>query len=394
MISDKDLEKINIKKLSDAEKQLIWSSLSLEGQSKMQNNLLSIFNFKKYMVGLLIGLLILGGGGGVVAASNASVPGDSLYGVDLAVEKARIRLANSPEKKDELRVRFAKERVSEAEKVAKGSVNVRSIDLSSANVTEVEVDVFTNETTVKIEADNKHYGFITKETDKEKIISEIKSKYNLTDEKIEAVLDFEVEDRDSRSDDKEFLNSSSSIEIKNKKEKRDFEISLQTLSDWSDAELSDESEMKIKEAIERIREILESNPNSKIKIDGDGFKLEVKENGKIKFESKSDNDSEDDSREDKDRGHGNDDDRKDDDNPGFSVGAGINVGVGASLGGDTRENDDEVFCRGEWRNPEDCDGNSNSSDDDSDDDNDDSDDDDDHSGRGRGRGGDDDDDDN
>ncbi|MEZ4211261.1 MAG: DUF5667 domain-containing protein [Candidatus Paceibacterota bacterium] len=393
MIYDKDLEKTNIKKLSDAEKQLIWSSLSLEDKSKPQNNLLSIFNYKKYMVGLLIGLLILGGGGGVVAAANASVPGDSLYGVDLAVEKARIKLANSSEKKDELRVKFANERVSEAEKVAKGSVNVRDIDLSSANVTEVEVDVFTNETTVKIEADNKHYGFVTKETDKEKIISEIKSKYNLTDEKIEAVLDFEVEDRDSRSEDKGFLNSNSSIEIKNKKEKRDFEISLQTLSDWSDAELSDESEMKIKEAIERIREILESNPNSKIKIDGDGFKLEVKENGKIKFESKDDDhDSDDDSREDKDRGHGNDEDRKDDDNPGFSVGTGINVGVGASLGGDTRENDNEVFCRGEWRDPEDCDGNNNSSDDDSDDD--DSDDDDDHSGRGRGRGGDDDDDDN
>jgi hypothetical protein len=179
---EEKLNKIKIKSLSPDEKNSIWSGIVYKKSQDLEKNKLS-FNFKKNMIGAILSLILILGGGGAVASANNSVPGDTLFGLDLALEKAKLSLARTEDKKNELKVHFAEERISEVNKIIekRGSVFVREGDLSSSSVTEVEVDVFTNETTVKIEADSKYYGFVTAEKEKEKIINEIKAKYKLTD---------------------------------------------------------------------------------------------------------------------------------------------------------------------------------------------------------------------
>src|SRR3989338_1513620 len=68
------------------------------------------------MIGIIIAVIIaLGAGGTVVVADNAR-PGDLLFGVDQAVEKLRINITRK-EKKNELRVRFAEERIAEVKEL-------------------------------------------------------------------------------------------------------------------------------------------------------------------------------------------------------------------------------------------------------------------------------------
>jgi len=370
---EEKLNKIKIKSLSLDEKNSIWSGTVYKKSQNLNKNLLS-FNFKKNMIGAILSLILVLGGGGAVAAANNSVPGDALFGLDLALEKAKLSLAGAEDKKNELKVRFAEERISEVNKIIekRGSVLVREGDLSSSSVTEIEVDVFKNETTVKIEADSKYYGFVTAEKEKEKIIDEIKAKYKLTDSQINAVLDFEIEDRDSRADDKGFLNSWNGASFKSPKEQREFEGSLSDVGDMVlNSNLSDEDKVRLGSALASIMLMLEENPNLDLEIKTkDGMKIEV-EDGKIEIKTNN----------------GKNDDRNDDN----------------SKKPDVRESADEVFCRGEWRDSDDCDDSDDDSEDDSSDDdsNDDSDDDSNDDGddsdddnRGRGRGNDDDSDDN
>ncbi len=365
---EEKLNKIKIKSLSADEKNSIWSAAVYKKSQNLNKNLLS-FNLKKNMIGAILSLILILGGGGAALAANNSVPGDTLFGLDLALEKAKLSLAGGEEKKNELKVRFAEERISEINKIIekRGSVLVREGDLSSSSVTEIEVDVFTNETTVKIEADSKYYGFVTAEKEKEKIINEIKAKYKLTDSQINAVLDFEIEDRDSRADDKGFLNSWNGASFKSPKEQREFEGSLSDVGDMVlNSNLSDEDKARLGSALASIMLLLEENPNLDLEIKTkDGMKIEV-EDGKIEIKTNN----------------GKNDDKKNDN----------------SKKPDVRESADEVFCRGEWRDSDDCDDSDDSDDDSSDDDsNDDSDDDssdddsdDNDDNRGRGRGNDDD----
>lgn len=64
------------------------------------------------MIGLFIALAILLGVGGTVTVADNARPGDALFGVDQAVEKLRINIARK-ENKNELRIKFAEERVKE-----------------------------------------------------------------------------------------------------------------------------------------------------------------------------------------------------------------------------------------------------------------------------------------
>jgi hypothetical protein len=371
---EKKLHTVQTQSLTEAEKSSVWFSIVSKQESQSgQKKLLELFFSKKYMIATLLALVVILGGGGVVVASNSALPGDTLYPVDQAVENIQIKLASSEDKKSELKVKFAEERLSEVETfVKRGSSNVQDVDLSSAVVTEIEVDVFTNETTVKIEADDKHYGFVASLRDKDAIVAEIQEKYKLTDEQINAVLSFETEDRSSQADDKEFLNSASSVTFKSDKQRQEFEGSLTEVSDLiANSSLSEEEKARLTLTLAGIMALLETNPDLEMEFKtSDGFKLEV-EDGKV--EIKTNNGVSDKKDEDED---------EDEDSS-----------------ADIREDQNEVFCRGEWRDSEDCvesdsdesdddsgsDDSEDESDDDSDNDNNDSDDDsdDDNSGSGK-----------
>lgn len=374
---EEKLNKVHLQKMTEVEKNSVWLSIvSKQTSTSGQKKLLELFFSKKYMMATLLALVVILGGGGVVAASNASVPGDTLYGIDQAVENIQIKLTSAEDKKSELKLRFAEERLSEVEKVIQeGSQATRSVDLSTAQIIEIEIDVFTNETTVTIEADDKKYGFVTDLKDKNAIIAEIQTKYSLPLEKINANLSFETEDRASRADDKKFLNSANSIEFKSQKQKQEFEGSLSDVASLvANSNLSEEEKAKLQTTLTSIMAILAVNPNLEIELKTeDGYKIEV-EDGKVEIKTRgngSDDSSDDDS---------SDDDQDD-----------------SNHGNDTKEDDSEVFCRGEWRDSEDCvendsdesnddsedDNDSDESDDDSNDDSDDEESDDDNSGSGK-----------
>lgn len=388
---EENLKEIRLKGVSAETKNVLWARITLlKSDEEKKRFLLPIFNLKKYMIGALIALMVILGGGGAVVASNNAVPGDALYGLDLAVEKAKINFAGESEKKNELRIKFAEERVAEAKAKSHSedndSVDTSTVDLSTATITEIEADVFTNETTVKIEANDKHYGFVTAKKTKADVVAEIASKYNLTVAQVEAIIDFETEDRVSRPEDKGFLNGENSIEIKSEKEKHDFEMSLQSLSDMEG--LSAEAQAKLNAAINEIRLILEANPNSKIKIENGDFKLEVKENGMVKFKSDDDDNEEDEGDDDSndgedgddDKGHGDDDDGKDEDNKVKSTGINVNVGGAVNVGTQDHSDDNEDDGDNDDDSNEDDDNSGN--DDDDNDNDDDSDEDEDNSGGG------------
>ncbi len=66
------------------------------------------------IVALVLAMLATGG---VVYASDGAAPGDALYGVDLAVEQARLGLTANPGRAVQLQLGFANERLEEAEEL-------------------------------------------------------------------------------------------------------------------------------------------------------------------------------------------------------------------------------------------------------------------------------------
>ena len=62
---------------------------------------------------LIIGLIIALTGGGTVAASQGSLPGDTLYSVKLFTEDTRTAVAFNPDSKARLQIKFAAERIDE-----------------------------------------------------------------------------------------------------------------------------------------------------------------------------------------------------------------------------------------------------------------------------------------
>lgn len=94
---------------------------------KRSNNL--IYRFKIMPIPLIIGLIIALASGGTVAASQNSLPGDTLYPVKILSEDAVVAMVFSPEQKAEFRLNLAQKRIEEIGKVleeAKEKGNGRS----------------------------------------------------------------------------------------------------------------------------------------------------------------------------------------------------------------------------------------------------------------------------
>jgi len=72
------------------------------------------FNANKIPAAALIGLVVVLSGAGTVAASQNSLPGETLYSVKLLSEKARVAVALSPQNKADLRFVLAQKRINEA----------------------------------------------------------------------------------------------------------------------------------------------------------------------------------------------------------------------------------------------------------------------------------------
>jgi hypothetical protein len=117
---EKILDSVRIRNLSQEEKEGMWHGVVSKIAEMPAPQAWSLNkSIKKPMLSIfaVIAVLVLGVSGTVVA-SNGAKPGDTLFGIDRAVEDIRINMAGD-DKKDDLRIAFAEERVQELEDIIK-----------------------------------------------------------------------------------------------------------------------------------------------------------------------------------------------------------------------------------------------------------------------------------
>lgn len=163
MHNEIDIEKILEKEtpvLSDTERVHLWSLL--EKKLGAQSPIPSPFMFNrihtKSMASLLLILMLIVGGGGTALASDAARPGDLLFPVERAFENARLKLATSDDSRNELRTRFANERLSELREILEEESEDVSFESES-----VAVDATSSNTTIAPTTEQKHKGKKLKE---------------------------------------------------------------------------------------------------------------------------------------------------------------------------------------------------------------------------------------
>ncbi|MCU0677958.1 MAG: hypothetical protein MUF19_00015 [Candidatus Pacebacteria bacterium] len=79
-------------------------------------------------------------------------------------------------------------------------------DDSEDDSLEIEADIFTDTTIVKVEINDRKTTFATEADTREEVIDAILAKFDLTEAEVEAVLELEVEDRASRPQDRGKVN--------------------------------------------------------------------------------------------------------------------------------------------------------------------------------------------
>ncbi len=98
------------------------------------------FGMSQIIITIVLAIGLLTGGS---FALQAAGPGDMLYGVDLAVEQARLKLTANPEQQAALQLKFASERLLEAEKkLAAGKLENAEQALAAHNQLMTELAAF------------------------------------------------------------------------------------------------------------------------------------------------------------------------------------------------------------------------------------------------------------
>lgn len=124
---------------------------------------------------------------------------------------ARIEVRNDDDGDSRIEIRDGDTRIRIEEKDGEVEVRVREDDdsrdsgddssSSNSSFFEAEADVFTDTTIVKVEINDRKTTFETDADTKEEVINEILARFSVERATVEAVLDFEIEDRSSRMDD-------------------------------------------------------------------------------------------------------------------------------------------------------------------------------------------------
>ncbi len=202
-----------------------------------------IINFNR-MIPVIIAIVVLVTGVGTAVASDSAKPGDWLFPVDRAVESARLTLTLRDTDRAKLSAKIAEEREQErlelkaenqtnqaeeadehtnraldnaietvdgvlAKQIEKGndgavqaltnvSLKLRAIqdrhEAEDAGLTEAEAKIINGRTKIELEFNDQHMTYWIDATDEASIIASIKTKTNVTEEQIKAVLKIESED--------------------------------------------------------------------------------------------------------------------------------------------------------------------------------------------------------
>ncbi len=288
---DKILRTIKVTTLSNQERDQVWRRIHASiNEPVFTHNFLSKLIYKPMIPIALIVALIFGGSVATVVASDSAKPGDLLFPLDRAIENIQIKFS-SDEKKDELKLKFAYERVEEVEEIISESVSKKEnndIDIDSSTS---DTATSTTATTTDPARDRKQEQITQAFAKALEYIATVKLELaeNGNTEAVEAI-DSIIDQLDNRID---TLPENIKIEIEQEKDKRKVELEI---------EIRD-GEKKIKFESEGNKSEYESEgPDGKVKI-------KVEDDGRIKIERE---DREDDEDKDDDKDKDSDDDNRDD----------------------------------------------------------------------------------
>ncbi len=308
-------------RLTTEERERVWQKVAAEIATP-QPVLSPYWNFITTIpvTPFVIALMLVLGAGGTVAVAEAAKPGDILFPLDRATERARLALASGDAERA-LRSQFADERLAELRAIldeeAVGlydDASLRAVSGKRAPIAnlQIEVDVFTDTTVVKVEENDVKTRFTTNATAKDAVIAEIMSRYGYTESEVIEALSFEIEDRASRPSERGGVINSNLGEAR-------VGIAVNALLDELDGLGDDGNRGRlIAELLREINGVVVSGRengsavpaftnDARIKIDDD--RIEIRENGyRVRFESDDKDDDSDDDRTDDKR----DEDSRDD----------------------------------------------------------------------------------
>lgn len=287
--------------LSEDEKKGVWKNIQKNIQPQpIPSPFAFNFAFLKPMPLAALGLIFALSLGGTTAAAQQARPGDLLFPVDQALEEVRLALAFNDTEKATLQIKFAEERLQELRSLLEEDTSTVVETTHSTTTTivslEAEADVFTDITIVEVELNDRKTTFSTDVKTRAEVVAEISSRYNIPKETVDAVLDFEVEDRASRVSDIANTNKSNDARVN---------ASVKLLATLVDDSEDDNRSRFVKELLET----LDDRKNVRVEIrkeDKDEIRIEVKDgedririrekDGETRIEVKSNNsDDEDDS---------------------------------------------------------------------------------------------------
>lgn len=258
----------NTPALSADEKRALWSKINTAVlQKSVPSPFFISFIKTRAAVPAVLALVFLLGTAGTVAASGKARPGDLLFPIDQAVEGVRLAFAGDDIARVELKRQFAEERMEElrsllAEDQAKVVTTAATTTVSAEMSLEVEADVFTDITIVKVEIDDRKSVFETTANTRESVVDEILSRFTIDRARVEDVLVFTIEDRKSRVSEHVATDSDTRVSS-----------SLQLL----DTLLTDLSDIERSRIISEV--VNEFTTAGRVRIDGNDVRIKIKNEG-------------------------------------------------------------------------------------------------------------------
>lgn len=169
-----------------------------------------IFMKKAVLVPIVLIVAILGTGIGGVFASQSALPGDLLYPIKTATEKARVALVINKNKKNELRLKFIERRLEEAEKLAEkfAEKKLQKPELIKSAVEAYENELLRNENLVSKEVKARYQSTLEKIDEKIKDQQDLKESVKKAKEKTEKIKEQIKEDRKELKEEIKELRSS------------------------------------------------------------------------------------------------------------------------------------------------------------------------------------------
>jgi hypothetical protein len=271
------------------EAEVLWQRIEKKiTQKATPSPFFTMFTLSRMSIAAFALVLILGVGG-TTAAAQQSRPGDVLFPIERALEEVRLALAVNDTARASLQLKFAEERLLElrslVEETQSDATPSATTDASSTVRFSGEADVFSDITFISVEINDTKTSFRTNAQTREDVVEEIARRYNLSQNLVDAGLDFEIENRTSRVSDIVYVKNS---------DKR-IDESMKLLSSLVDD--SDDSERKrfVNEVLktldidsyERV-EIRDDEDDRRIEIRDDSERIRIREkDGEVLIDIKS-----------------------------------------------------------------------------------------------------------